>query len=116
MPNHQQPTPDLPAGWPVEPPYVRPSWMPAPRDAPYQPYPGQQQPIIVHNHYAAPPAQRRRGPDAREVLGWTAVLGVVAGVLMAVAMTAVALGLAAVALAILAVILRGLWRDLQGRK
>jgi hypothetical protein len=31
-------------------------------------------------------------------------------------MTAVALGQAAVALAILAVILRGLWRDLQGRK
>jgi hypothetical protein len=35
---------------------------------------------------------------------------------MALAFAAVALGLAAVALAILAVILRGLWKDMQGKK
>ncbi|RAG83561.1 hypothetical protein DN069_21435 [Streptacidiphilus pinicola] len=73
----------------------------------------QHPPMVVNNYYSAP---ARRGPDVREVLGWTAVLGVVAGVLLAVAMTAVALGLAAVALAVLAVILRGLWRDLRGGK
>ncbi len=115
MPYRSEHTPDVPVGWPVEPPYERPAWMPAPQNAPVQPYGGQQQPIIVHNHYAAPQA-RRRGPDVREVLGWTAVLGVVAGVLLAVAMTAVALGLAALALAIMALVVRGLYRDLRGGK
>lgn len=118
MTHNQQPTPNVPTGWPVEPEYVRPAWMPAPQQQnPVQPYGGHggQQPIIVHNHYAAPPAQRR-GPDVRQVLGWTAVGGIVTAALLAVATAAIALGLAALALAIMALVLRGLWRDIQGGK
>jgi hypothetical protein len=114
MPNSNQPTPDVPVGWPVEPPYVRPAWMPAPRDAPYQPYGTQQQPIVVHNHYAAPP-QARRGPDLGQVAGWVAIGGVVTAALLAVAAVAVALGLAALAMAVMALVVRAIWRDQQKR-
>jgi hypothetical protein len=114
MPSNNQPTPEVPVGWPVEPEYVRPSWMPAPRDAPYQPYGAQQQPTIINNYYG-PQQAARRGPDAGQVLGWVAVGGIVAGVLLAVATVAIALGLAALAMAIMALVLRAIWRDFQKR-
>lgn len=115
MTHNQQPTPDLMPGWPVEPEYVRPAWMPAPRQqAQAQPY-GGQQPTVINNYYAAPPATRR-GPDVRQVLAWTAIGGIVTAALLAVATAAIALGLAALALAIMALVLRGLWRDIQGGK
>lgn len=116
MPTNQQPTPEVPTGWPTEPPYV-----PAPRsDSPAAwqrdaqeaaRYAQPQQQVIVHHHYAA----QRRGPDAGQVLGWVAVGGVVTGVLLAVATVAVALGLAALAMAIMALVLRAIWRDFQKR-
>jgi hypothetical protein len=102
-------------GWPVEPEFVRPTWMPAPQQQnAMQPYNGQQ-PIIVNNYYSAPPAPRR-GPAVRPVLGWTAVGGIVTAALLAVATAAIALGLAALAMCVLALVVRQLWRDLQGWK
>lgn len=119
MPNPQQSTPDVPPGWPVEPPY-----MPAPRTptgpaalqrAQYEAARYGQQHTVINNYYAAPPAQRR-GPDVRQVLGWTAVGGIVTAALLAVATAAIALGLGALAMCVLALVVRGLWRDLRGQR
>jgi hypothetical protein len=116
MPAHQQHTPDVPTGWPTEPPYMPAQRSDTPaawaRDAAEAARHGEpQQPIVVNNYYAA----QRRGPDLGQVLGWVAVGGVVAGVLLAVATVAIALGLAAIALAIMALVLRAIWRDFQKR-
>lgn len=115
MPTRPEPTNSTLPGWPTEPEYqpARRSDSPAAwaRDQAEAARYAQPQQVIVHHHYAA----QRRGPDVREVLGWTAVLGVVAGVLLAVAMAAVAIGLASLALAIMALIVRQLWRDVRGR-
>ncbi|WP_157596866.1 hypothetical protein [Streptacidiphilus rugosus] len=62
------------------------------------PYNAQQPQHVVVDHYYSAPA--RRGPDVRQVLGWTAVGGIVTAALLAVATVAVALGLAALALAL----------------
>ena len=116
MPTNQQPTPEVPTGWPTEPPFV-----PAPRiDSPAAwardaqeaaRYAQPMQQVVVNHYYAA----QRRAPDAGQVFGWVAVGGVVAGVLLAVAAVAVALGLAALAMAVLALVVRAIWKDQQKR-
>jgi hypothetical protein len=116
MPAHQQHTPDVPTGWPTEPPYMPAQRSDTPaawaRDAAEAARYGQQpQQVIHHHHYAA----QRRGPDAGQIFGWVAVGGIVAGVLMALATVAIALGLAALAMAIMALVLRAIWRDFQRR-
>ncbi|WP_042389718.1 hypothetical protein [Streptacidiphilus melanogenes] len=116
MPTRPEPTNSTLPGWPTEPEYTpaRRSDTPAAwqRDAQEAARYGQpQQPIVVNNYYAA----QRRGPDLQQVLGWVAVGGIVASVLLAVATVAIALGLAALAMAIMALVLRAIWRDFQKR-
>jgi hypothetical protein len=117
MPAHQQRTPDVPIGWLVEPPFVPAQRSDTPaawqRDAQEAARYAQPQQVVVHHYYLTP---ARRGPDVRQVLGWTAVGGIVTAALLAVAMTAITLGLAALALAILGLIARGLCNDLRGTK
>lgn len=117
MPTDREPTRDVLPGWPAEPEYApaRRSDTPAAwaRDQREADRYAQPQQVIVNHYYAGP---ARRGPDVRQVLGWTAVGGIVTAALLAVATAAIALGLAALAMCVLALVVRGLWRDLKGGK
>jgi hypothetical protein len=103
-------------GWPTEPPFVPAQRSDTPaawqRDAQEAARYGQQPQQIVVNHYHA---AQRRGPDLQQLLGWTAIGGIVTAALLAVATVAIALGLAAIAMAVLGLVVRALWKDQQKR-